>query len=216
MRYLADILTLSRLIIAIVIFILALTGGAPEVVFILFIIAELTDAFDGTCARKWPFPKNKIPKYRKYAAIFDMVADVALAGFQVIFVILQINQPLGLAIIIYELVSSIGGDLLVYGKILGHPDNCTKNSLASRNFPLAKKIILTRRYIYTLCIGFVNAVILFATSWPDPVKYGLFAFGCSIFVFAWFFLRQRRHNISRDAVDIEKKLTQKSQSKKPR
>ena len=216
MRYLADILTLSRLIIAIVIFILALTGGAPEVVFILFIIAELTDAFDGTCARKWPFPKNKTPKYRKYAAIFDMVADVALAGFQVIFVILQINQPLGLAIIIYELVSSIGGDLLVYGKILGHPDNCTKNSLASRNFPLAKKIILTRRYIYTLCIGFVNAVILFATSWPDPVKYGLFAFGCSIFVFAWFFLRQRRQNISRDAVDIEKKLTQKSQSKKPR
>ena len=216
MRYLADILTLSRLIIAIVIFILALTGGAPEVVFILFIIAELTDAFDGTCARKWPFPKNKTPKYRKYAAIFDMVADVALAGFQVIFVILQINQPLGLAIIIYELVSSIGGDLLVYGKILGHPDNCTKNSLASRNFPLAKKIILTRRYIYTLCIGFVNAVILFATNWPDPVKYGLFAFGCSIFVFAWFFLRQRRQNISRDAVDIEKKLTQKSQSKKPR
>ncbi len=213
MRYLADILTLSRLIIAIVIFILALTGGAPEVVFILFIIAELTDAFDGTCARKWPFPKNKTPKYRKYAATFDMVADVALAGFQVIFVILQINQPLGLAIIIYELVSSIGGDLLVYGKILGHPDNCTKNSLASRNFPLAKKIILTRRYIYTLCIGFVNAVILFATSWPDPVKYGLFAFGCSIFVFAWFFLRQRRQNISRDAVDIEKKLTQKSQRK---
>lgn len=216
MRYLADILTLSRLIIAIVIFILALTGGASEVVFILFIIAELTDAFDGTCARKWPFPKSKTPKYRKYAAIFDMVADVALAGFQVIFVILQINQPLGLAIIIYELVSSIGGDLLVYGKILGHPDNCTKNSLASRNFPLAKKIILTRRYIYTLCIGFVNAIILFATNWPDPVKYGLFAFGCSIFVFAWFFLRQRRQNISRDAVDIEKKLTQKSQNKKPR
>ena len=213
MRYLADILTSSRFIIAIIIFILALTGGAPEVVFILFIIAELTDAFDGTCARKWPFPKNKTPKYRKYAALFDMVSDVALAGFQVIFVILQINQPLGLVIIIYELVSSIGGDLLVYGKILGHPDNCTKNSLASRNFPLAKKIILTRRYIYTLCIGFVNAVILFATSWPDPVKYGLFAFGCSIFVFAWFFLRQRRQNISRDAVDIEKKLTQKSQRK---
>lgn len=216
MRYLADILTSTRFIIAITIFILALTGGTPEAVFILFIIAELTDAFDGTCARKWPFPKNKTPKYRKYAAVFDMVSDVALAGFQVIFVILQINQPVGLAIIIYELISSIGGDLLVYGKLFGHPDNFTKNSLAARNFPLAKKIILTRRYIYTLCIGFVNAIILFATNWPDPVKYVLFAFGCSIFVFAWFFLRQRRQNISRDAVDIEKKLTQKSQQKKPR
>ena len=216
MRYLADILTSTRFIIAITIFILALTGGTPEAVFILFIIAELTDAFDGTCARKWPFPKNKTPKYRKYAAVFDMVSDVALAGFQVIFVILQINQPVGLAIIIYELISSIGGDLLVYGKLFGHPDNFTKNSLAARNFPLAKKIILTRRYIYTLCIGFVNAIILFATNWPDPVKYVLFAFGCSIFVFAWFFLRQRRQNISRDVVDIEKKLTQKSQQKKPR
>ena len=168
MRYLADILTLSRLIIAIVIFILALTGGAPEVVFILFIIAELTDAFDGTCARKWPFPKNKTPKYRKYAAIFDMVADVALAGFQVIFVILQINQPLGLAIIIYELVSSIGGDLLVYGKILGHPDNCTKNSLASRNFchQLARS-----SQIWSVCLWlfyFRFCLVLFTST---PSKY---------------------------------------------
>ncbi len=216
MRYLADILTSIRLIISIVIFVLALTGGTPEAVLILFIIAELTDAFDGTCARKWPFPKNKIPKYRKYAPIFDMVSDVSLAGFQVIFVMLQINQPVGLAILIYELISSIGGDLLVYGKLFGHPDNCTKNSLAYRNFPLAKAIILTRRYIYVVCIGVVNAIILFATNWPDSVKIALFAFGCSIFVFAWFFLRQRRQNISRDAVDIEKQLTQKSQHRKRR
>ena len=206
MRYLADLLTLTRFILAITIFILALTGGSSESVFIMFVIAELTDAFDGTCARKWPFPKNKIPRYRKYAAKFDMVSDVALAGFQVIFVMLQINQPVGLAILIYELISSISVDLLVYGKLFGHPDDCTKKCLLRRNFPVAKVIILTRRYIYTLCIGIVNLIILLATSWPEAIKYGLFAFGCSIFVFAWFFLRQRRQNISRDAVDIEKRL----------
>ena len=210
MRYLADILTLSRLIIAIVIFILALTGGAPEVVFILFIIAELTDAFDGTCARKWPFPKSKTPKYRKYAAIFDMAADVALAGSQVIFVILQINQPLGLAIIIYELVSSIGGDLLVYGKILGHPDNCTKNSLASRNFPLAKKIILFRRMIYIALIAISSVWTLLACSWPLPVKIVVLIIAAIVASFLWSFQSQRRHHISRDAVDIEKKLSTKT------
>ena len=102
----------------------------------------------------------------------------------------------------------------MYGKLLGHPDDCTKNSLTQRNFPLAKKIILTRRYIYTICLGIVNAIILFATNWSSPVKYGLFAFGCSIFVFVWFFLRQRRHNISRDAVDIEKKLTKTTKTNK--
>ncbi|MBR0465721.1 CDP-alcohol phosphatidyltransferase family protein [Candidatus Saccharibacteria bacterium] len=210
MRYLADILTLSRLIIACIMLVLDIVGAPAEVIFILFIIAELTDAFDGTCARKWPFPKNKTPKYRKYAAKFDMFADVILCGAQILYVINQINQPLGLAIAIYYVVSSIGGDLLVYGKILGHPDDCTKNSLAKKNFPLAKKIILARRYLYATCLGIVNIVILFATSWPLPVKISLFIFGCSIYLFVWFFLRQRRHNISRDAVDIEKKLSKQS------
>ena len=214
MRYLADILTSSRLILAIALAILAIFGGSADAAFVIFIIAELTDAFDGTCARKWPFPKNKTPKYRKYAAKFDMTADVILTGAQVLFVTNQINTPVGIGIIIYYLISAIGGDLLVYGKILGHPDDCTKNSLAHRNFPLAKRIILARRYIYTLCLGVVNIFILFATSWSMPVKWCLFAFGCSIFVFIWFFLRQRRQNISRDAVDIEKKLSQKNTKKK--
>lgn len=209
MRYLADILTSSRLILAIALLVLSFVGAPAEVAFVIFLTAELTDAFDGTCARKWPFPKNKTPKYRKYAAQFDMVSDILLTAAQVLFMTLQINWVLGVIIICYYIISSVGGDLLVYGKLLGHPDDCKKNSLTYRNFPLAKKIILTRRYIYTICLGIVNAVILFATNWPDPVKYGLFAFGCSIFVFIWFFLRQRRENISRDAVELEKKLAKK-------
>lgn len=210
MRYLADILTLSRLIIACIMLVLDIIGAPAEVIFILFIIVELTDAFDGTCARKWPFPKNKTPKYRKYAAKFDMFADVILCGAQVLYVINQVNRPVGLAIAIYYVISSIGGDLLVYGKVLGHPDDCTKNSLMKKNFPFAKKIILARRYLYATCLGVVNIIILFATSWPLPVKISLFIFGCSIYLFVWFFLRQRRHNISRDAVDIEKKLSKKA------
>lgn len=214
MRYLADLLTLTRLILATTLLILDITGTTAEVAFTIFVIAELTDAFDGTCARKWPFPKNKTPKYRKYAAKFDMFSDVILCGAQVLFVINQVNQPIGLIIATYYVISSIGGDFLFYGKLLGHPDDCTKNSLAKRNFPLAKKLILTRRYLYAFCLGLVNVIILFATSWPTPLKIALFIFGCSIYLFVWFFLRQRRHNVSRDAVDIEQKLTKKSSKKK--
>ena len=209
MRYFADILTLSRLILAIALLVLSFVGAPAEAAFVIFLAAELTDAFDGTCARKWPFPKNKTPKYRQYAAQFDMVSDILLTAAQVLFMTLQINWVLGVIIICYYVISSVGGDLLAYGKLLGHPDDCKKNSLTHRNFALAKKIILTRRYIYTICLGIVNAVILFATNWPEPVKYGLFAFGCSIFVFIWFFLRQRRQNISRDAVELEKQLAKK-------
>lgn len=210
MRYLADLLTLTRFILATVLLILSFTGGAPETAFIIFLVAELTDAFDGTCARKWPFPKDKTPKYREHAAQFDMASDVLLAAAHVLFLTLRVNLIVGLSIIFFYTVICGAIELLVYGKFLGHPDNCTKNSLAQRNFPLAKKIILTRRYLYTLALGVTNAFLLFATSWPDPAKYTLFAFGCSIFVFAFFFLRQRRKNISRDAVELENKLTKQS------
>lgn len=209
MRYLADLLTLSRFILASILLVLAFVGSPAENAFIIFLTAELTDTFDGTCARKWPFPKNKTPKYRKYAALYDMVSDALLAVAHVLFCTLQVNWVVGLMVIIYYTVVCGTIELIVYGKFFGHPDNCTKNSLTKRNFPLAKKLVLTRRYLYTICLGIVNAFILFATSWPDPVKYGLFIFGCSIFVFIWFFLRQRRQHVSRDAVEIEKQLSRK-------
>ena len=213
MRYLADLLTLTRFILAIVLLFLAFSGGSPEAAFIVFLTAEFTDVFDGTCARKWPFPKDKTPKYRKYAAQFDIISDVLLAAAHVLFCTLQVNFIVGSIVIFYYLIICGILEFILYGKLFGHPDNCTKNSLTNRNFPLAKKIVLTRRYLYTICLGIVNAFILFATSWPDPVKYGLFVFGCSIFVFTWFFLSQRRKHVSRDAIEIEEQLSKKKAKK---
>lgn len=213
MRYLADLLTLTRFILAIVLLFLAFSGGSPEAAFIVFLTAEFTDVFDGTCARKWPFPKDKTPKYRKYAAQFDIVSDVLLAAAHVLFCTLQVNFIVGSIVIFYYLIICGILEFILYGKLFGHPDDCTKNSLTNRNFPLAKKIVLTRRYLYTICLGIVNAFILFATNWPDPVKYGLFVFGCSIFVFTWFFLSQRRKHVSRDAIEIEEQLSKKKAKK---
>lgn len=213
MRFLADILTLTRFILSIVLIILSFIGCPAEVAFTIFLIAEFTDTFDGTCARKWPFPKDRTPKYRKYAAQFDIVSDVLLAAGQVLFCTLQVNAVVGIVVIVYYVLICGVLEFILYGKLFGHPDNCARNSLTKRNFPLAKKIVLTRRYLYTICLGVVNAFILFATNWPTPVKYGLFIFGCSIFVFIWFFLRQRRKNISRDAVEIENRLTEKAKTR---
>lgn len=213
MKYLADILTLSRFILAIVLFFWAIFGGSAEGAFIIFFVAVVTDTFDGTCARKWPFPKGKVPKYRKYAALYDMVSDVLLAASQVLFLTLHVNNIFGISVIIFYVLFCSIIELIVYGKFFGHPDNCTSNSLTKKNFPLAKKIVLTRRYLYTIIIGVINAVVLFATNWPDPIKYILFTAGCSVYVYMLIFLRQRRENISRDAVDIEKELTKKAKKK---
>ena len=154
MRYLADLLTLLRFILALVlIYGCVIHSGGPEAAFIIFLTAELTDTFDGTCARKWPFPKNKTPKYRKYAATFDMVSDVLLAAAQVLFCTFRVNWIVGLVVIIYYTVVCGIIELIVYGKLFGHPDNCTKNSLANRNFHLLRKSSL----LVAIYIRFVSA-----------------------------------------------------------
>ncbi len=214
MRYLADLLTLSRLILSIALMISAFLGGSPESAFIIFLIAEITDMFDGTCAREWPFPKTKAPGYRKYAAQFDIVADVLLAAAQVLYLTFRINCAAGVIFITYYILVCPTIEIIVYGKFFGHPDNFTKKSLINRNFLLAKKLVMTRRYLYVASLGIISVFILFATRWPIAVKIILTAMGCFIYIFAWFFLRQRRKNISRDAVDIEKELTAKSKKVK--
>ena len=212
MRYLADLLTSTRLILAIVLLVLAFTGGSPEAAFIIFIVAELTDSVDGTCAMKWPFPKDKAPSYRKYAAKYDIFADGVLTAAVVLYLMLQINWIIGVVIAVIFLVASSIIEFVVYGKIMGHPDDCTKNSLIRRNFLLAKKIILIRRTIYEVCLVVIALIILFATDWPDGVKYGIAAAYGVAMIIIWFFQGQRRKYISRDAVDIEEKLAASAKS----
>lgn len=209
MRYLADILTFSRIVLAIVLTCMSFCYAPLHAAFIVYILGEITDALDGTCASRWPFPKNKTPRYRKYAVKYDMFADGFIALAMVLFFCLRINLTAGLCMLIpYIIIGSII-EFIVYGKFLGHPDDCTKNCLMRRNFKLAKKIILIRRNVY-LAILFIMAVwTLYASEWSLLTKNIIMGIGLAGSLFFWIFLSQRRHNISRDAVDIEKKLSKK-------
>lgn len=210
MRYLADILTFTRIILATVLTCISFCMAPLHAAFIVYMLGEITDALDGTCASKWPFPKNKIPKYRKYAAKYDMFADGFIALAMVLFFSLRVNLIAGLSMLIPYLIIGLIIEFVVYGKFLGHPDDCTKNCLMRRNFKLAKKIILTRRNVY-LAILFTMAVwTLYASEWSLLTKNIIMGIGLAGSLFFWIFLSQRRHNISRDAVEIEKKLTKKS------
>lgn len=208
-QYLADLLTLLRFILSIVLLVLAFTGGDLGIGFLLFVLGELTDAFDGTCATKWPFPKDKAPKYRKYAAKYDMLTDTLLALAMALFFIMRVNLVAGLVILIGYGSLALVIDLVVYGKVMGHPDDFKKGSLMSRNFLLAKRLILARRSIYIALIATVAIWTFLVSSWSLAVKIIIASIAAVISIFLWFFLRQRRYNISRDAVDIERKLSKK-------
>lgn len=208
-KYLADLLTFTRFILSIVLIILSFANGSLAAGFLIFVLGELTDAFDGTCATRWPFPKNKAPWYRKYAAKYDMFTDALLAFAMILFFIFRVNFIAGMIILLVYSAIGLSIEYLVYGKLFGHPDDCTKNSLAQRNFNLAKKIILARRMFYLANIALIAAWTLYASEWPLAVKIVITVIALLVSVFLWFFLAQRRHNISRDAVKIEQKLSQK-------
>lgn len=208
-KYLADLLTLTRFILSVVLIVLAFANGSIAAGFLIFVLGELTDAFDGTCATKWPFPKNKTPKYRKYAAKYDMLTDALLAFAMILFFIFRVNFVAGIIIFATYTVIGLTIEFIVYGKMFGHPDDCTKNSLTMRNFKKAKKIILMRRKFYLAMIALVATWTLYASEWPMLTKIIITVVALIISAFLWFFLAQRRHNISRDAVKIEQKLSQK-------
>ena len=207
MRYLADILTFSRIILALVLFYLACSRIEISTALIIFLVGELTDAFDGTCATKWPFPKNKTPWYRKYAAKYDMLADALLAFAMIIFFTFRINFTAGLIIFLTYAVIALIIEYTVYGKLFGHPDDCTKNSLMKKNFKKAKALVMGRRNLYLSLIALISIWTLYASEWPLAVKITITIIAAAVCIFLWFFLSQRRHHISRDAVDIEKKLS---------
>ena len=78
---------------------------------------------------------------------------------------------------------------------------------------MAKTIVLARRNVY-LAIMFMIAVwILYASEWPLLTKNIIMSIGIAGSLFFWIALSTRRHNISRDAIDIEKELS-KNKAKK--
>lgn len=212
MRYLADILTFSRIGLSIALFIMIFTNAPIHAAFIVYMVGEITDALDGTCASKFPFPKNKIPRYRKYAAKYDMLADGLLAFSVVLFFTFRVSLVTGVILFAtYPLIATIL-EFIIYGKFLGHPDDCTKTSLMHRNFKLAKTIVLTRRNVY-LAIMFMIAVwMLYVSEWSLLTKNIIMGIGIAGSLFFWVALSTRRHNISRDAIDIEKELSKPKKS----
>ena len=210
-KYLADILTLIRFILAVVLIFLGIFKSSVGAGLIVFALAELTDAFDGTCSRKWPFPKGKEPKYRKYAVKYDMWADALLWFAAVLFFTLRVHLVFGLALMIATALICLIIELIVYGKLFGHPDDCAPNSLCRKNFEFAKGMVMGRRWYYLFTIIIMVIWMLVAAEWPTPTKIIITVIGIIVAIFLWSFLKQRRQHISRNAVKLEKDLAKKAQ-----
>lgn len=162
-------------------------------------MGELTDAFDGFCAKKWPFRTNKIPKYRKYAEKYDMTVDVLLLMAMLIFVILRVDWWIGVGIAGGEGMICLVIELVAYRKLFGHPNDFRRGALYERNAKRAEKILLMRRrLVYIPSIVALISLVLMATDWSTWGKVGFAVVGVIVGGFLWFFLKVRREKVARD------------------
>ena len=99
--HIADILTASRFIFAMVIIAFTLFAASPAKVLAVFIIGEITDAVDGPAATKWPYPE-KLEKslwWRVNKVAFDIAADMTL-GIATLIYTAMYTYPFGRVMLI--------------------------------------------------------------------------------------------------------------------
>jgi phosphatidylglycerophosphate synthase len=108
MRYLADILTLFRLIAGPLVALFCIQNHWQAAT-VLFAAGILSDAFDGMVARRWPYTKleNEHLFWRKNPDAWDNLADATLvAGVMVGLLFTQLHWLLAVAIMVGNVVIS--------------------------------------------------------------------------------------------------------------
>lgn len=183
MYYLADLFTLTEVILSVVLFVMAVVGAPVEQALWVFVAGELCDAVDGPCARRWHYPNDgKSRWWRTYNSEIDQISDILLAIACGVYLIWR--------------VSWIGGSLLLFGigaiclAIQGHLYHYDRNChiFRRRNYIYAENLILFRRRLYVVGgIGGALALYVWHTEWPLIIKAALTIIGilCGIALRCW-------------------------------
>ena len=167
MHYLADVLTALRFVGAVAI--LCLCGVGPEgaaAVLAVFVIAELTDAFDGECARRWPYPMDgKRRWWRVQAETLDQVADLALAAAVLLFVGLHLQPVLAVTILIVTVIVAVPVQVWRNQRIRRIPNE--------DDDPLRVRVVLARRVLYLAGISALVLALLIAVLGDNWVAWAV-------------------------------------------
>lgn len=166
--YLCDILTGLEIILALALFIKAVTKNFSDSALWIFVAAELADAADGPCARKWPYPErfNKC-FHRRYVKQIEHASDIFLLVSCMIYLYLFPN-------FFISCISTFGGAIIIAFCIVVE---LIIRDLRKPYYWLTvdkdkriRQLILIRRYAYLTGIAISVALLIFSTSYPLIVK----------------------------------------------
>lgn len=164
--HIADLLTLSEGVLALFLVGLAFFENSSDLALWCFLIAELCDAFDGICARKFHYPNDgKYRWWRVHASFLDQLTDILAGSAALIYISLRVNLKLGLTGFALALVVGLAVQIIAYSKFTRHHPR------------LKLGLILARRYFYLGGVAAGAIVLLFQTSWTKTVKITILVLG---------------------------------------
>lgn len=164
--HLADLFTLLEVILAIALFIAAVSNAPVEWALYIFVAGELCDAVDGPCARRWHYPDDgKYRWWREYNSETDQASDILLAISCGVYLIWRVSVFWGIA-----LLGGIGLFCLAIQCYIFRYDHI-RHTFVCRDNPHIDDIVLFRRHIYVIAgIGGAIALMVWSTSWPLIIK----------------------------------------------
>ena len=207
--HLADVLTSLETLCAAILIGFAIGNVPVDYALWVFAAAELCDAFDGICARRWPYPDDgKRRWWRIYAVELDQLSDIAAGLACLLYVSWRVSFTCGLVVLITALV--IGFSIQLTVKWPSARRSLTDWGLGSlarwyesvrpihrllawleRHPKLCLALVLIRRYLYVAAIAVLIICMILGTSWPQPLQFGALGALVAIGIFLIFYKRDR-------------------------
>ena len=193
--HIADVLSLLEVLSSIAILVGIVWGLIPEVVLLLFGFGELCDAFDGSAARKWPYPDDgkrrpwRNPTFIKH---YEWSKDIFLGLVVLAYIIIRIDLLTGivctsLALILGLSMQIFAGSLWIWA----NAENQSEEKREKAKQELEHYYVKRRVYLYIPSIVTLVLTLLYATSWPLVVKTLLLFVLVMLGIFLWDFKTDR-------------------------
>lgn len=183
--HLADALTAIEVIMAVILIGMTIYRAPPEWAIWVFVIGQLCDAFDGVCARRWPYPNDDKPRWwrkPRTVQIIEHVSDILLIVACAFYLL---TRPGAISFI-----------TLLFAPIIIGICACVEYYLRTTHLSPHQRLktIRRRRYAYLSGIAIGIALFIFATNWPPKLKHTLcitgIVIGIGLAIYKWDRLRE--------------------------
>lgn len=173
--HLADALTAIEVIMAVILIGMTIYRAPPEWAIWVFVIGQLCDAFDGVCARRWPYPNDDKPRWWRVprtVQLIEHVSDIFLLVACAIFLVVRSS-------LIIRALTVIGGITIATICFLIEVEIQTDDFYLLQP-KRTEEVILWRRKVYLVGITLGVAFLIFSTSWNFWIKIGCCLIGIVI------------------------------------